>query len=1046
MADESGLDICVHCGALLRGDKDVCPNCNKKIDEPDMSVEEPRPDTSESGDVGSEEGDLIFCSVCGAFVPEGADECPQCETPVKEEPDADAHAEKVEMDDDFESFLEFVQSDEEVGDKAEVPEEDEETEKEEEPDTFSLGDIYLEEELTEEDSDDGLVEDELVDDSLSDIDVEDISLTPDSEVLDELVDDSEKPDVREEVEKTLVVESVGESLSDVVHFDEIHEEDVVRLCANCGALISRNAKECTVCGEELTADNILIPSNVKRNILERMPDHQVEDTMRQFLGIEEGLKIEEVPEDKSPPPDLNMCSACGALLAKDASQCFICNTKVEDMPELILPEITADTGLSIAACPECGAFISETATHCNVCGKEIVKGPDVSSEEMGRDDEGAESTLLTLLGISEVEYDELEDKESGGLDMCQECGAFMAPDSGKCHNCEKARMEQEEMDDILDLESETAGEEPEAIEEVEVPIEEDSARPSIEELLVLEKERGSDIAMDLLEDLTQEAPEGLPDVVEDIEDITEIEVTDAPPEITAEVKLQKLKEAYQGGKITNDLYERNLEMFQEEIRGEQGELDSEDEYADSEISDLENLLVHEDSVTEPEYVEVLEEELDEDIKDVTGVEEVVIDAEAIGPDFDGDAYYETADEPVGEEDDDVFDEEPDVDVSRIRPTYRKPYQPTAWDYGVYSSLATSLIYLAFNFVAPGDYSISLAIIFGFILVAGLYMIFTSKDTFVKFDLFKSLPFIIGGLLTSFILLHWYMGSLTSDVGILAQPGFDRVMLSFGILLIGLGMIWVRSRVRYVFMWFFGSLNIFTFAIGEYFYFDRWAFSPVGPPGHMILAVGISMVFISTILLAYERMVVSSIESDIVRGDIDYLKRDYSKALDSYDSALAKAEERVIHDPEGVVAVNYDVPWYSKGAALILMGKLEEGIKCMDMALAINPNNEMAWVNKGNAQSRLGDLDGGLVCYENAIIANPRYVVAWNNKGNVLARQKDFVEALKCYNTAIKINPRYQDAWINKSYVLLKLGKNELAAKCVEMANLRSRDSISAQAA
>ncbi|MCK4266800.1 MAG: tetratricopeptide repeat protein, partial [Thermoplasmata archaeon] len=193
--------------------------------------------------------------------------------------------------------------------------------------------------------------------------------------------------------------------------------------------------------------------------------------------------------------------------------------------------------------------------------------------------------------------------------------------------------------------------------------------------------------------------------------------------------------------------------------------------------------------------------------------------------------------------------------------------------------------------------------------------------------------------------------------------------------------------------------------------------------------GACMVLISMGFLLYERAIRTSIESDIVRGDVHYLHRNYTGALVSYDSALQKTRSRQSAVTVGP-PINYDVPWYSKGSALILMGELEEGIKCLDMALAINPNNEVTWVNKGNAHSRLGDQVTAMQCYERALGCNTSYEIAWNNLGNIHARQRDYVEALKCYNRALKLNHRYDDAWINKGYVLAKMGKQSQAMKCL----------------
>jgi tetratricopeptide (TPR) repeat protein len=129
----------------------------------------------------------------------------------------------------------------------------------------------------------------------------------------------------------------------------------------------------------------------------------------------------------------------------------------------------------------------------------------------------------------------------------------------------------------------------------------------------------------------------------------------------------------------------------------------------------------------------------------------------------------------------------------------------------------------------------------------------------------------------------------------------------------------------------------------------------------------------------------------------------------------------------------DAPWYSKGAALVVLGQYEEAMACIDTALKINPRNEVAWVNKGNALVRMARPVDALRCYNSAIKVNPRYEVAWNNKGNALARLGKFEDALRCYERALAIDGSYRGAWVNKGYVLTKLGDFDAAAKCADEA-------------
>lgn len=163
---------------------------------------------------------------------------------------------------------------------------------------------------------------------------------------------------------------------------------------------------------------------------------------------------------------------------------------------------------------------------------------------------------------------------------------------------------------------------------------------------------------------------------------------------------------------------------------------------------------------------------------------------------------------------------------------------------------------------------------------------------------------------------------------------------------------------------------------------------------------------------------------IVRAERDVARKDYERSLTEYDRAIATASK----DVPGA-----EIPWYGKGATLILLGRYEEALLAIDRALDINPRNEVAWVNKGNALTRMGQLLDALRCFNAAIKVNPLYEVAWNNKGNTLARLGKHDEALRCYERALGIDPGYRGAWVNMGFVLTKLGRFDEAASCADRA-------------
>ncbi len=180
--------------------------------------------------------------------------------------------------------------------------------------------------------------------------------------------------------------------------------------------------------------------------------------------------------------------------------------------------------------------------------------------------------------------------------------------------------------------------------------------------------------------------------------------------------------------------------------------------------------------------------------------------------------------------------------------------------------------------------------------------------------------------------------------------------------------------------------------------------------------------ILTLVEARERIVAGALRRDLERAERGFARQDFSKSVEDYDRAIRLTEKG---------AGTEDLPWYGKGAALVILGRYEEALRAIDQALDINPHNEVAWVNKGNAFTKMGRLVDAMRCFNAAIRVNPAYEVAWNNKGNALARMGRYEEALRCYDKALEIDPEYRGAWVNKGYVLSKLGRYEEAATCAD---------------
>jgi len=194
----------------------------------------------------------------------------------------------------------------------------------------------------------------------------------------------------------------------------------------------------------------------------------------------------------------------------------------------------------------------------------------------------------------------------------------------------------------------------------------------------------------------------------------------------------------------------------------------------------------------------------------------------------------------------------------------------------------------------------------------------------------------------------------------------------------------------------------------------------------IVGIGAAMPWPAALAAAeiLRRNSASTLRRQLIRAERDMGRKDYEQSLADYNRAIATTRPGV---------TGAEIPWYGKGATLILLGRYDEALRAIDTALDINPHNEVAWLNKGNAFTKLGRLVDALRCFNAAIKVNPAYEVAWNNKGNALARLGKFEEALGCYERALDIDAGYRGAWVNKGFVLTKLGRFDEAASCADRA-------------
>jgi len=135
-------------------------------------------------------------------------------------------------------------------------------------------------------------------------------------------------------------------------------------------------------------------------------------------------------------------------------------------------------------------------------------------------------------------------------------------------------------------------------------------------------------------------------------------------------------------------------------------------------------------------------------------------------------------------------------------------------------------------------------------------------------------------------------------------------------------------------------------------------------------------------------------------------------------------------------------WVNKAGSLNTLGRYEEGMRCCDKALELDPRNAMAWNSKGSSLDNLGRFDEAILCFDKALEIDPHYAAPCNNKGSLLGRLGRYEESIRCFDRALEIDPRHAASWSKKGASLSNLGRYEESIRCCDKAlEFDSRDSL-----
>ncbi|MEW5937141.1 MAG: tetratricopeptide repeat protein [Candidatus Thermoplasmatota archaeon] len=1017
------LYLCPSCGAFSTEDAARCPRCGEFLPR-DIEEAPSAPEVQET----EEKKVITFCTVCGAFVPEGVERCPRCNALVSLPDEVKPAALSEEDAALLEMILTAAEEKPEVvkvlrGIPAPRPKEEEEI--------MSLLVPKKEEGLPPEaqertedaslisqgaDKEQGKVEPSPAEDLLLDL------LGPKEDGKEERVE--AEPSAGEDLDSLMSMLVTTEDAK-AERMPRRHRRRPVRqrgaakiegvfgdkgamlVCGECGAFMLEGAKHCEICGASIEPSAVVRAPEADAPAPD--PARRAEEVLMRILGVSGEVREEEVREPAERA--IEICTVCGALMGAGAESCTMCGTLAKDMPLLDLaayPEPPRAVERGLIVCTSCGGFVREGERFCQRCGRELA--PVVKADipyQWAEQERAAELTLRKLLGVEEIGLPPEEGKEEG-LSVCSACGAFMSG-TGPCPKC-GAGEEDGEVADLIRMLEPSAEEEVVACPLCGANIPSETGECTSCGIALGDHPEARSMAVRELEDLEKDMEEmilreGAPeDILLDLDDAEEGKVPGAGEgeilELVKEIdgtvaELEERAKPTEGIEVPQT--EEDITALLDEV------IDISGQPSVTEVAVPPEAAEETIESAAPEVIEAPEIEAEPVARALPELPAPLIEERA--PEHEVMAGDRLSPGPLPMKREGVRE-----DIPMVREPWRGPAEIL-----VFLSTGVLIFYLVMGLVWPARREFLLVMFeIGVPLIAALRTLRPRHLLGFKARAWAGLFLVAaGGAVVGLVPMRWATPWAPSTEG--------AALLVVGLIIVTMGVVWA-SEIRWQSLYLGAVMAVLcTSAL------LILTGSGLAIPHYLSFGAAVVLFLSSSFFLRSALRFVIETERQVMIGDARYMRKDYKEAAKAYSSAIG-----AVSRGRGLPR-SFDVPWYSKGAALVLMGECEEGLKCLDMALEINPENEITWVNKGNALFRMGKHEEAMECFQRAIDLNPNYEVAWNNLGNMHARQGKLIEALRAYNRAIKINANYRDVWVNKGYVLVKMGKYDEAKRCVATA-------------
>ena len=129
--------------------------------------------------------------------------------------------------------------------------------------------------------------------------------------------------------------------------------------------------------------------------------------------------------------------------------------------------------------------------------------------------------------------------------------------------------------------------------------------------------------------------------------------------------------------------------------------------------------------------------------------------------------------------------------------------------------------------------------------------------------------------------------------------------------------------------------------------------------------------------------------------------------------------------------NNDLLWTLRGLSYLNKNNKIDSLKCLNMAVKINPKNIDAKNYLGILYNNSGKLRQAEKCFKECMQSKPDYISSIFNLANLKIKTNNFEEAISLYIKALKINENIEKIYINLGFAYQSTKQSQKAKLILE---------------